>query len=86
MEKSHILSRGSRFDMLKKVPLVELAGQNRILIENHMGVLAYAPEEIRIKVAYGSLSVCGSNLKLMELCKEQLVITGKINSVHLCGR
>ena len=85
MEKSHKLSHSERFGSLTKIPLVELAGQNRVLIENHGGVLAYGLEEITIKVAYGSLKITGNQLRLMELCREQLVITGQIASVHLIG-
>ncbi len=83
MERRNLLSRMSKLDTLTKIPLVELAGQNRVLIENHLGVLAYSLEEIRIKVVYGSLTVAGDGLKLMELCKEQLVITGHIDTIRL---
>ncbi len=85
MDKSRKSSHTGRFSGLTKIPLVELAGQNRVLIENHGGVLAYGLEEITVKVAYGSLKVMGSQLRLMELCREQLVITGQIASVHLMG-
>ena len=86
MEKSHKLSQTERLGGLSKIPLVELAGQNRVLIENHGGILAYGLEEIIVQVAYGSLKVMGSQLRLMELCREQLVITGQIASIHLIGR
>ncbi len=73
-------------DVLSKIPLVELAGQKRVLIENHSGVLAYSPEEIQIKVSYGKLSVCGEGLSLLEMSHEQLVIRGQIEYLHLMGR
>ena len=69
-----------------KLPLVELAGTKRILIENHMGILAYSPEEIQIKVEYGGLLITGNGLKFTELCKEQLVITGHIDTIRLHRR
>lgn len=86
MEKPQLLTRIGRSDVLSKVPLVELAGQNRVLIENHLGVLGYSLEEIKIKVCYGSVCVTGSNLRLMQLSKEQLVICGKIDALQLFGR
>ena len=70
-------------EKLKKVPLVEIAGQNRVLVENHMGVLAYSLEQILIKVAFGTITVTGSQLRLMQLCNEQLVITGTIQAITL---
>lgn len=71
--------------LLSKVPLVELAGRNRVLIENHMGVLAYSLEEIQVKVAYGKLVVTGQNLQLLQLNAEQLVISGNIDALHPIG-
>ncbi len=86
MEKNRILSRTDKREALGKLPLVEIAGQNRVLIENHLGVIGYSSEEIQVKVCYGKLSVKGCQLQFMQINKEQLVITGKINAIALCGR
>ena len=64
-------------------PIIEIAGECRVLIENHHGVIKYSCEEIRIKVGYGKINVCGSGLKLMQMTKDRLVITGCIHSVQL---
>ena len=85
MEKSEILSRVCKSKSIIKIPLVEIAGQQRVLIENHLGVVAYSMEEIEIKMCYGKLAVAGRCLKFMQINKEQLVITGHIDSVHLFG-
>ena len=68
---------------LPKVPLVELAGERRVLIENHGGVTEYGGEEIRVKVAYGQVCVCGMGLELARMTREQLVITGRIDGITL---
>lgn len=68
---------------LVKMPLVELAGHSRVLVENHQGILAYSMETIAIKVCFGRLVINGNCLKLMQICKEQLVITGQIDTVAL---
>ncbi len=81
MEKPRLLSRLGNIDMQAKLPLVELAGYRRVLIENHTGVLAYSPEEITVRVSYGCLQITGENMMLAEMRREQLVITGQINSV-----
>lgn len=65
------------------VPLVELWGTGRVLIEHHMGVIAYGCEEIRIRVRYGILAVCGSSLRLARMSREQLVICGCVDGVQL---
>ena len=38
-------------------PLVELAGDRRVLIENHNGVTEYGRERISVRVRYGQLVV-----------------------------
>ena len=66
-----------------KLPLVELAGERRVLVENHNGVTEYGKEEIRVKVAYGQLCICGMDLELAKMTREQLVIIGRIDSITL---
>ena len=68
------------------LPLVEIAGTGRVLIENHGGVTGYSPECIRIKVRYGQICVCGSCLEIARMTKDQLVICGRILEVKLFGR
>ena len=63
--------------------LVEIAGESRVLLENHLGVAAYSNEEIVIKVKFGTVSVCGCGLEMIRLTMEQLVIRGRIDSVSL---
>ena len=67
-------------------PLVELVGQNRVLIENHLGVLGYECNEICVKVKFGKVVVCGETMVLSRMTKEQLLITGCIESVRFCRR
>lgn len=64
-------------------PVIELAGENRVLIEHHLGVTGYAPEEIRVKVCYGQVSIQGNALELRRMTRGQLVISGQIYRVTL---
>ena len=68
------------------LPLVEIAGDSRVLIEHHSGVTEYSMEKIRIKVKFGHICVCGSELVLARMIRGQLIISGKIESVHLDRR
>lgn len=67
-------------------PLVEIAGERRVLIENHSGVTHYSGDTICVKVRYGHVKVCGEGLSLTRMTKSQLVISGKIESVALIRR
>lgn len=67
-------------------PLLELYGDRRVLIEHHGGVTEYGRDKIQVKVRYGQLCICGSCLELARMTSEQLVITGRIDSVTLIRR
>lgn len=67
-------------------PIVEIAGDRRVLIENHFGVKEYSRERIGVKVNYGQVTVCGCGLELTRMTREQLVISGRIDCVTLQRR
>ncbi len=65
-------------------PLVEIAGDRRVLVENHRGVVQYGQTDIRLRVSYGYVKICGSNLRLVRMTRQQVIICGKIDDVSLC--
>ena len=67
-------------------PIVEIAGDSRVLIENHLGVKGYSHEQIVVKVKYGDIHICGSCLELKRMSLHRLVIRGRICRVMLCRR
>ena len=91
MNRSRFLTRviahgTQKAESLSKVPLVELAGQTRVLVENHIGVLGYSQNEVQIKVSYGKVVVSGSNLCFAQINRDQIVITGQIEHLQLIRR
>lgn len=68
------------------MPLVEIVGCRRVLIENHKGISMYGRNEIHINVSYGQLCVCGVGLELARMTNKQLVITGQIDTISICRR
>lgn len=73
-------------EVMPGMPLVEIAGEQRVLIECHRGVTEYSPNRICVKVSYGQVCVCGCGLELSVMTKERLVISGRIESVQLIRR
>lgn len=65
------------------LPLVEIAGESRVLIENHCGVSQYSSDSVCVKVKFGQVCVTGGALDLARMTKGQLVITGRIDTVCL---
>lgn len=73
-------------EALPGVPLVEIAGDRRVLIECHRGVTEYSSQRICVRVAYGHVCVCGCSLELSVMTRERLVISGRIEVVQLVRR
>ena len=67
-------------------PIVEIAGDCRVLIENHYGIQGYSRERILVKVKYGCICICGGCLEILRMTREQLVIRGRIDGVTLQRR
>jgi len=67
-------------------PLVEIMNDQRVLIENHQGVVEYGTNQIRVNVRFGTVTVCGCDLELARMMKGQLIVAGRIDSVHLHRR
>ena len=66
--------------------MVELLGENRVLIEGHRGVREYSREKIGVNVKYGTVCICGCGLELAYMTAQQLVIRGRIDTVTLLRR
>lgn len=87
-EKKGVLERlAQRADLgeepLPRQPIVEIAGQKRVLIENHRGLVHYSGEKICANVCYGVVTVCGGELELAQMTDRKIVISGKIDSITL---
>ena len=73
-------------DAVPAQTIIEIAGDQRVLIENHRGVITYGRENIAVNVKFGSISIYGHNLELTQMTKEQLVIHGRIQEISLQRR
>ena len=70
-------------ESLPGLPLVEVVGKCRVLIENHLGVICYGNCDIKISVRYGTICIQGFGLQLVNMTHQQLIITGQIDSVSI---
>lgn len=61
---------------------VTVIGFNRMLIENYMHIMEYQDIFIRIKMEDGLIDINGFNLELNEMTKDDLIVTGTIESVE----
>lgn len=68
---------------LPGIPVIEIAGDRRIIVEGHRGVAAYSRTKICVRLSYGCASVCGQDLELNCMTRDQLVISGRIDCVQI---
>lgn len=65
--------------------LAEVYGLDRLLVEHHSGILSYGTERICIAATFGTLVVEGQDLRLCCMSRNQLVIRGKVQHLHMEG-
>ena len=62
-------------------PKITIQSFNQMLIENYKGILEYQDFFVRINTFIGVININGYNLNLNEMTTDDLLITGKIESV-----
>ena len=62
-------------------PKLTIMGFSKMIIENYKGILEYQEFFIRINTYTGIININGFNLSLSEMTGEDIMVTGKIDSV-----
>ena len=62
-------------------PKITVVGFERVLIENYRGILEYQEYFVRLNTYVGIININGFNLKLEEMTTDDLLVTGKIDSI-----
>ena len=68
------------------LPHVEVAGDRRVLVENHNGILEYSDTVMRIALGGMELCIAGENMDLCVLTLHELTIEGKIHTLEYIRR
>ena len=64
-------------------PKLTIQGFKELLIENFKGILEYEDFYVRINTSIGTININGFNLKLKQMTDEDIMISGKIDSIDL---
>lgn len=70
---------------LRPRTLAEVYGRDRLLVEQHRGIVSYGTNCIRIAATFGELVVEGAELRLCCMSRSQLVIRGRLLSLRMEG-
>ena len=65
------------------IPKFTMLGFEKLLIENYKAVLEYQDFFIRISTYIGIININGFELDLQEMRTDELLITGKIESIDI---
>ena len=65
-------------EALAGIPKLEMTGNRRLHIEGHKGVLEYSAELIAVNGGAALMKICGSQLEIVSMNAEELLITGDI--------
>lgn len=89
MRKSKKQKKQNRFEKILEIPKelssnepkITIMGFNEMLIENYKGILEYQEFFIRISTYSGIININGFNLNLRDMTSDDILITGKIESI-----
>lgn len=70
-------------EIMSDIPKITILGFNKMLIENYKCILEYQDFFIRIKLTTGLIDINGFNMKMEEMTKDDLIITGTIENIDL---
>lgn len=68
-------------ELSTNVPKATILGFEKVYIENYKGILEYQDFFIRINTHIGIININGFDLKLEEMTTDDIMITGKIDSM-----
>lgn len=73
------------FELLEGTPRITMWGNERVWVENHEGIMEYAPARARFKSKLGEIVITGDKFIFEQSGSGSTCITGKIVSVTVQG-
>ena len=68
-------------EIISDKPKITIVGFEELVIENYKNILEYEEVFIKVNTYIGAININGYNLKLIQMNKEDLMITGTIDSI-----
>jgi len=69
-------------DVIMNLPRITIVGNQKVLLENHRGIIHYDCDKIRIGIKGGELIISGRDLQVQRIMVEEIHIKGFIQSMH----
>ena len=68
-------------EVISNEPKITIVGFEEMLIENYKNILEYEDYFIKLNTYIGVMNINGFNLKLIQMTEDDIMITGKIDSI-----
>lgn len=68
-------------EVTSNVPRITLTGHERLHVEQHRGLIDYAPENIVLRTSCGLMRIAGAGMRFSLYTSAEALITGRIDSV-----
>ena len=68
-------------EVVSNEPRITISGFNEMLIENYKSILEYEEFYIKLNTYIGVININGFNLNLEKVSQDDIMVTGKIDSV-----
>lgn len=70
-------------EVMAGAPRVTVTGKQRVLVENHRGVLAYTEQEVSVGGKTARVRIRGDGLLLRAMDRNSLLVTGTIFGIDM---
>ena len=74
------------FELPKEItlnlPKISIIGNIQMIVENHKGIIEYAPERIRINSSIGVIRIEGEGMNLRNIASDDIIVTGTIKKIE----
>ena len=73
-------------EVISDVPRITLTGHERLHVEQHKGLVDYAPDAIALRTACGLMRIDGAGMRFVTYTAAEAVILGRIDSITFPGQ
>lgn len=70
-------------DVVLDLPRLTVIGNRRVVVQNHRGIIAYTPHQVRVGATGGEVEITGVELQLEAIRSEELIVKGRIGQISL---
>ncbi|MBE7021744.1 MAG: hypothetical protein E7414_00750 [Ruminococcaceae bacterium] len=70
-------------DMVADVPRITMNDNRELTVENYKSVEGYEPEEVRLRCTKYRITASGSDLSIVAITDEEILIQGNIATISL---